>query len=376
MTETKTVGLLGTLFLALLALLIIFQIATGAPYDWVSHNIDRVFNFARDRDVDQSIHGQVASLVNLAGVGRNLAFHLEQVAKDSQDYCIHRFEMFDHGIFETYQLSITSLGQSTRVALLQAGTQVQNFEIANRIPLCVVHGDMADEVASFINAQSIEEFWQLEVTDANRARNIVFVADDPSFFGRRSNVSLVADDVKYNFLNINRNEHIYFLKIEDDICIIPAVINIHLNPLYQCYTRNGQLRTNCIDGSLRGASVSNNLKNFYESRSAIQCNVVRDDVDIQQIPLEIRQLNIDGNIYGTGPLRSNDVNYAYAELLGVEYDLANEFIILVDDDNSLTASMQGQRFYFNTRAEGSVLELDSGTFWSFRTRLGEFEVIR
>ena len=368
-------GVLLTVIVGFFLLIFVAQISTGAPYDWITHNIDKLINFGRDRDIASNIHTQVASLVNLARISADLAYNLEQVAKDSKQSCIHRIDMFDHGIFEEYQLGITSTGMQTRVSLYSGNQEVHYNTIAQGVPLCIIHGDLANDLAKVINDQSIEAYNRLQVSSANEVRTLQFIPSADSIIRRRANVTLRSDDGEtYRFHNINNNQHMYFLKINDNVCVVPATIG-RQQFTRTCFTSGNQLRTNCIDGRIGGISMNNNLKNFYETYEAIRCNVISPGALQINIPIEFVQfIDEDGVETGQGPLRTANRNYAYVRLLDSDENNP-EFRILINDDESIQASMVGNNYDFITAAEGSEVLVNNQPFWSFRTRLGEFEVI-
>lgn len=313
MTTSNSV-LIG-LALGILVLVFVVQISTGAPFDFISHQIDKIFTL---EDKEGTINNQgVASLVNLAGVARNVGSDLNQVMQLNTGNCIHRTDNFDKSLFEEYNILLTSQGQATRISIVpkDSSQELSYYEIGSGVKLCSLNDvEQLNTIKDIINSPGnvLRDFNGL--IPPNRVQTIQFSLIDFSRFfqsaSKHTTIGMVVDSNEpIRFRNIDENEHMYFLKLDDTLCVLPVDSPTRSG---ECSINDGLLRSNCVEGP---TTNSMNLKRIYEGYSEIACTFV--DAQAQDQYFIVRQLtDFDGqNSAGQGFLTYPSDNIQGAMLL-------------------------------------------------------------
>jgi hypothetical protein len=263
MAEQQT-SMFVKLLLALLVIALIIQISTGDLFGFISHNIDKILT-PTDRDGPGDRYGQITGLVNLANFASDFSKDLEPLIYDEKEYCLHRINSFDDSLFKDYSLSITSSG-TPRISIISGFQEISYKELGSQITLCAIHGDSADTLKNLIRNQNID--LSTMGADINPTSSLIFSAKEVGRLSRFANVSLTLNNGdELSFQNINYNEHIYFLKFNDHMCIIPVSIKPYFNIRRdRCNVEYDVLHYGCIDGVR-----TNDLKRLYEQNEHIRC---------------------------------------------------------------------------------------------------------
>ncbi|MFT4261165.1 MAG: hypothetical protein ACMXX9_01910 [Candidatus Woesearchaeota archaeon] len=252
---TQSMSMLTKIILLLLALLLFIHFYTGSLFDFTTHQIDRIFNL---EDRDSRSDSTITQTITLAQQSSKIASELGEIMQSNQN-CLHRIDMFTKQMFESNNIRFTSQGQTTRIEVLpKSGSAALTLsEIGRGVRLCNLHEiEQVEQLRDIIQGNTQVNSFQ-SVTSPQTVSTIEFSVNDNRRRLRSSdnNIHFVMtsstqqDPIRIR--NIEENNHLYFLKVDDTLCVIPVAPRTGLFGLGRsiCQTSDGMLTANCVDGA-------------------------------------------------------------------------------------------------------------------------------